>query len=178
MQARGKITAVIVMGVSGSGKTTIGEALAHKLGFAFEDGDSYHPASNVTKMHSGIPLTDEDRWPWLHAIAQAIDRKAKTDTPVVIACSALKRAYREVLVHGRKDVRIVYLKGSRDLIAGRLALRTDHFMPAALLDSQFATIEDPLPQERVITVDIDASVGNVVSQIVRQLRVTSTPKAS
>ncbi len=178
MTMRGNITAVIVMGVSGSGKTTIGEALAHKLGFSFEDGDSYHPAPNVAKMHSGIPLTDEDRRPWLHAIAQAIDRKAEADTPFVIACSALKRAYREILVHGREDVRIVYLKGSRDLIAGRLALRTDHFMPAALLDSQFATIEEPLPEERVITVDIDASVDDIVAQIVRQLHVTSTPKAS
>ncbi len=178
MQARGKIAAVIIMGVSGSGKTTIGEALADKLGFAFEDGDTYHPASNVAKMHSGIPLTDEDRWPWLQAIAQAIDCKAEANTPVVIACSALKRAYREILVHDREDVRIVYLKGSHELITKRLALRTDHFMPTALLDSQFATIEEPLPKERVITVDIDASVDEILTQIVHQLHVTLTPKAS
>lgn len=178
MQARDNISAIIVMGVSGSGKTTIAEALAERLGFACEDADTYHPASNVAKMHSGIPLTDEDRWPWLRAIAQAIDRKAEASTPVVIACSALKRAYREILAHGREDVRIVYLKGSRDLIARRLALRTDHFMPASLLDSQFATIEEPLPAERVMTVDIDASVDEIVAQIVRQLGVTSTPESS
>lgn len=177
MQAPDKISAVIIMGVSGSGKTTIAEALAKKLGFSCEDGDSYHPESNVAKMRSGIPLTDEDRWPWLRAIAQAIDSKADADTPVVIACSALKRAYREVLVHGREDVRIVYLKGSRDLIAKRLALRTDHFMPASLLDSQLATIEQPLPEERVITVDIDASVDEIVARIVGQLRVISARKA-
>lgn len=177
MQAHDKVSAVIIMGVSGSGKTTIAEALAEKLGFSCEDGDSYHPESNVAKMHSGIPLTDEDRGPWLRAIAQAIDRKAKANTPVVIACSALKRAYREILVHGRKNVRIVYLKGSRDLIAKRLALRSDHFMPASLLDSQFATIEEPLPAERVMTADIDASVNEIVAQIVNQLRIISTPKA-
>lgn len=173
MQTRDKISAIIVMGVSGSGKTTIAEALAIKLGFACEDGDTYHPASNVAKMHSGIPLTDEDRWPWLHAIAQAIDRKAEAGTPVVIACSALKRAYREILVHGRDDVRIVYLKGSRDLIAKRLALRTDHFMPASLLDSQFATIEEPLPTEHIIIVDIDGTVDEIVTQIIDKLSATA-----
>jgi gluconokinase len=178
MQARDNITAIIVMGVSGSGKTTISEALARELGFTCEDGDTYHPAANVAKMHSGIPLTDEDRWPWLRAIAQAIDRKADAGMPVVIACSALKRAYREILVHGREDVRIVYLKGSRDLIAKRLAHRTGHFMPASLLDSQFATIEEPLPAEHVITVSIDATVDDVVEQIIRRLSVTSVPKAS
>lgn len=175
---RDKIFAIIVMGVSGSGKTTIAEALARQLGFACEDGDAYHPASNVAKMHSGIPLTDEDRWPWLRAIAQAIDRKAEAGTPVVIACSALKRTYREILVHGREDVRIAYLKGSRDLIAKRLALRTDHFMPASLLDSQFATIEEPSPAEHIITVDIDATVDEIVTHIIGQLRTTATFKAS
>lgn len=178
MQTRDKIFTIIVMGVSGSGKTTIAEALAKKLGFSCEDGDSYHPEANVAKMHSGVPLTDEDRWPWLQAIAQAIDRKAEAGTPVVIACSALKRAYREILVHGRSDVRIVYLKGSRDLIAKRLALRTDHFMPTSLLDSQFATIEEPLPAEHIMTVDIAATVDEIVAQIIRQLGITSTPKTS
>jgi gluconokinase len=169
MQVHDRISAIIVMGVSGSGKTTIAEALARQLRFVCEDGDSYHPKSNVAKMHAGIPLTDDDRWPWLRAIAQAIDRDAFADRPVVIACSALKRAYREILVHGREDVRIVYLKGSRELIERRLALRTGHFMPASLLDSQFATIEEPLPAEHVITVNIDATVDEIVAQIVEGL---------
>ncbi len=177
MQALDRISAIIIMGVSGSGKTTIAEDLAKHLGFACEDGDAYHPESNVAKMRAGIPLTDEDRWPWLRAIAQAIDRKAEANTPVVIACSALKQAYREILVHGRRDVRIVYLKGSRNLIAKRLARRKDHFMPASLLDSQFATIEEPLPAEHVLIIDIDASVDEIVTQIIDQLHTTATPKA-
>lgn len=173
-----RIAAVVIMGVSGSGKTTIAEALAKDLGFAWEDGDTYHPKSNVAKMRSGMSLTDEDRWPWLCAIARAIDHKAAVGTPVVIACSALKRAYRDILVHGRNDVRIVYLKGSRDLIANRLALRTHHFMPASLLDSQFATIEEPLPEEHIITVDIDATVDEIVMQITHELRATSASQVA
>lgn len=157
------------MGVSGSGKTTISEALARQLGFDCEDGDSYHPKSNVAKMHAGIPLTDDDRWPWLQAIAEAIDRDAVAGTPVVIACSALKRTYRAILVHGREDVRIVYLKGSQELIERRLALRTGHFMPASLLGSQFATIEEPLPSEHIITVNIDATVDDIVARIIEKL---------
>lgn len=171
MQTRDRLSAVIVMGVSGSGKTTVAEALARQLGFDCEDGDSYHPKSNVAKMHAGIPLTDDDRWPWLQAIVEAIDRDAAARTPVVIACSALKRAYRAILVHGRDDVRIVYLKGSRELIEGRLALRTSHFMPTSLLGSQFATIEEPLPAEHIITVNIDATVDEIVAQIIERLHV-------
>ncbi|WP_458759437.1 gluconokinase [Afipia sp. TerB] len=163
------IAAIILMGVSGSGKSTIGAALGERIGFAFEDGDAYHPDANVAKMHAGIPLTDEDRWPWLKAIAAAIDRKAAAGTPVIIACSALRRAYREVLVHGRDDVRIVYLKGTQDLIAKRLARRDNHFMPSSLLDSQFATLEEPAADEGVITVSIDGTVDDIVSDIVEQL---------
>src|SRR5262252_5346901 len=124
--------ALIVMGVSGSGKSTVGEALAQRLALRFEDGDRFHPASNVAKMHAGIPLTDDDRWPWLKAIADEIDRACEAGSPAVIACSALKRAYRDVLVHGRADVRIVYLRGDQSLIAHRLALRKGHFMPPGL----------------------------------------------
>jgi gluconokinase len=163
------ISAVIIMGVSGSGKSTIARALANRLGFACEDGDSFHPQANVDKMHVGIPLTDQDRWPWLRAIASAIDRKAGAGEPVIIACSALKRAYRDILVHGRRDVRIVYLKGSRNLIARRLAGRRDHFMPASLLDSQLATLEEPASDEPAVTTDIDATVDAIVDDIVRQL---------
>ena len=115
--------ALVVMGVSGSGKSTIGDRLAERLGWKYEDGDKFHPASNVAKMSAGHPLTDEDRWPWLRAIADEIDRVCKAGQPTVIACSALKRAYRDILVHGRDDVRIIYLKGTQELIASRLASR-------------------------------------------------------
>jgi gluconokinase len=162
--------ALIVMGVSGSGKSTVGQALARRLGLRFEDGDKFHPASNVAKMHAGIPLTDDDRWPWLKAIADEIDRSCQAREPVVIACSALKRAYREILVHGRGDTRIVYLRGDQPLIARRLALRKDHFMPPGLLTSQFQTLEPPDHDEGVVTVSIDATVDAIVDDIVHQLQ--------
>jgi gluconokinase len=119
-------------------------------------------------MRAGQPLTDEDRWPWLQAIADEIDRICKTGEHAVIACSALKRAYRDILVHGRKDVRIIYLKGTQELIASRLALRKGHFMPPGLLASQFKTLEPPGPAENPVTVSIDASVDEIVAEIVRQ----------
>ena len=162
--------ALIVMGVSGSGKSTVGEALARRLGWRFEDGDKFHPASNVAKMHAGIPLTDDDRWPWLKAIADEVDRACEAGSPAVIACSALKRAYRDVLVHGRGDVRIVYLRGNQPLIARRLALRKGHFMPPGLLASQFQTLEPPADDEAVIAVSIDAPVDAIVDDVVRQLQ--------
>jgi gluconokinase len=171
MQAPTDISAIIVMGVSGSGKSTIASALAEYLGFDCEDGDSYHPASNVAKMHAGTPLTDDDRWPWLKAIADDIDRRAATGRPFVVSCSALKRVYRDVLVHGRSDVRLVYLKGTRELIAERLALRKGHFMPPSLLDSQFATIEEPTADEHVVIVDINTPVNQVVATIADRLRI-------
>jgi gluconokinase len=162
--------ALIVMGVSGSGKSTVGKALAQRLGLRFEDGDKFHPASNVAKMHAGIPLTDDDRWPWLRAIADEIDRSCEAGKPVVIACSALKRAYRDVLVHGRGDVRIVYLRGDQPLIARRLALRKGHFMPPGLLTSQFQTLEPPDNEQGVVTVSIDAAVDAIVDDVVHQLQ--------
>jgi gluconokinase len=162
--------ALIVMGVSGSGKSTIGETLAERLHWPFEDGDRLHPAGNVAKMSAGQPLTDQDRWPWLQAIAGEIDRVCKAGERAVIACSALKRAYREVLVHGRDDVRIVFLDGTQDLIAARLAARKGHFMPAGLLASQFRTLEPPAETENPVTVSIDAPVEAIVDDIVRQLR--------
>ena len=161
---------LVAMGVSGSGKSTIAEKLAQRLGWRFEDGDRFHPASNVAKMSAGHPLTDEDRWLWLQAIADEIDRVCKAGEHAVIACSALKRAYRDILVHGRSDVRIVFLKGNQDLIAHRLAARKDHFMPPGLLDSQFRTLEPPGANENPITASIDASVDAIVDDIVNQLR--------
>jgi gluconokinase len=161
--------ALVVMGVSGSGKSTIADKLAERLGWICEDGDRFHPASNIAKMSAGHPLTDQDRWPWLQAIADEIDRLCKDGEHAVIACSALKRAYRDVLVHGRNDVRIVYLDGTETLIAGRLAQRKGHFMPAGLLASQFRTLEPPGPGEHPVTVSIDASVDAIVDDIVGQL---------
>jgi gluconokinase len=164
------VCALIVMGVSGSGKSTIASSLAGRLGWNYEDADKFHPASNVAKMRAGHPLTDEDRRPWLQAIADEIDRVCNSGTHAVVACSALKRDYRDILVHGRGDVRIIYLNGTQELIAGRLALRTGHFMPPGLLTSQFATLEPPAPNERAIVVSIDASVETIVDDIVRQLQ--------
>jgi gluconokinase len=158
--------ALIVMGVSGSGKSTVAAELAKQLSWTFEDGDRFHPKSNVAKMSAGHPLTDEDRWPWLRAIAGEIDRVCKAGGHVVIACSALKRAYRDILVHGRGDVRIVFLNGSQALIANRLAERKNHFMPPGLLDSQFKTLEPPQADENPITVSIDAPVETIVNNIV------------
>jgi gluconokinase len=160
--------ALVIMGVSGSGKSTIAEALAKRLDWRFADGDKFHPASNVAKMSAGQPLTDEDRWPWLQAIADEIDRLCGKGQPVVVACSALKRAYRKVLVHGRDDVRIVFLDGTEALIASRLAARRGHFMPPGLLASQFRTLEPPSAGERPVTVSIDATVEAIVDDIIRQ----------
>ncbi len=161
--------ALVVMGVSGSGKTTIADRLAVRLGWRYEDGDTYHPASNVAKMSAGQPLTDDDRWPWLQAIAAEIDRTCAVSERAVIACSALKRSYRDILVHGREDVRIVFLDGTQELIASRLAARKGHFMPPGLLASQFRTLEPPTADERPITVAIDHTVETIVDNIVSQL---------
>jgi len=161
---------LVLMGVSGSGKSTIADELAKRLHWNYEDGDRFHPKSNVEKMSAGHPLTDEDRWPWLQAIADEIDRICDAGDHAIITCSALKHAYREILVHGRKDVRIIYLNGTRELIAGRLAKRKDHFMPAALLESQFKTLEPPVPAEDPITVSIDGSVEAIVDHIIQSLK--------
>jgi gluconokinase len=165
--------ALVVMGVSGSGKSTVADRLAVRLGWRYEDGDSFHPPSNVAKMSAGQPLTDEDRWPWLQAIADEIDRLSAAGERAVIACSALKRAYRAVLVHGRDDVRIVFLDGTQDLIAARLAARKGHFMPPGLLASQFKTLERPVADERPIIASIDAPVERIVDDIVTQLKLVA-----
>jgi carbohydrate kinase (thermoresistant glucokinase family) len=157
------------MGVSGSGKSTVGEALAARLGWLYEDGDKFHPPANVAKMRAGHPLTDDDRWPWLRAIADEIDRVCRLGGHVVMACSALRRVYRDILVHGRSDVRVVYLNGTEPLIASRLNLRKGHFMPPGLLASQFATLEPPTADERAVMVSIDAPVETIVDDILDRL---------
>jgi gluconokinase len=156
---------LIVMGVSGCGKSTIGALLARHLRWEFEDADWLHPPSNVDKMHNGIPLTDEDRWPWLGAIAAWIDKARGSCGHGVIACSALKRRYRDVLIGDRPDVRLVYLKGDETLIARRLAVRHEHFMPQSLLHSQFEALEEPGSDENPITVSIEPEPREIVARI-------------
>jgi carbohydrate kinase (thermoresistant glucokinase family) len=163
------IRAIVIMGVSGVGKTTVAEALARHLGWPFSDSDIFHPPANVEKMRSGIPLTDDDRWSWLDRIAVEIDRHRTEDRGLVVACSALKRAYRRILTEGRADVRLVYLQGDRALIMRRLALRKGHYFPANLLDSQFAALEEPLASEDALTVAADKPVDAIVDEIARRL---------
>jgi gluconokinase len=169
---------LVVMGVSGCGKSTIAAMLAHRLHWIYEDGDWFHPQSNIEKMHHGEPLDDADRWPWLHAIADWIDATRLSGRHGVVACSALKRAYRDILVGARRDVRIIYLKGDRDLIARRVAARADHFMPPGLLDSQFEALEEPKADERPIVVSIVPHPREIVETIVRKLRIDETASHS
>jgi carbohydrate kinase (thermoresistant glucokinase family) len=172
--------AVVVMGVSGCGKSTIGALLASRLRWEFEDADWFHPASNVDKMHSGIALTDEDRWPWLDAVATWIDQTRRSGGHGVIACSALKRRYRDVLIGDRADVRLVYLKGDETLIARRIATRHEHFMPRSLLHSQFEVLEEPGLDENPITVPIEPQPREVVARILSAMNITkdSLPEQS
>ncbi|HZR68451.1 MAG TPA: gluconokinase [Burkholderiales bacterium] len=159
----------IVMGVSGSGKTTIGTLLAGRLHWDYEDADWFHPPANIDKMHGGIALTDEDRWPWLRAIAAWIEQTRTAGGHGVVACSALKRRYRDILVANRADVRLVYLKGDATLIARRIATRHEHFMPASLLASQFDALEEPGPDEHPIVVPIDLPPREIVTRIIEEL---------
>ena len=159
---------IVVMGVAGSGKTTIANALAERLGVPFVEGDSLHPAANVKKMASGIPLTDEDRWPWLRAIGERMEVERSTGHGVVVSCSALKHVYRDALrrcVHGR--VQFILLDGSRELIGQRMRKRKGHFMPPALLDSQFATLERPTAEEHATVLDISHTIPSLVTEAVQ-----------
>lgn len=161
---------LVVMGVSGSGKSTVAALLAKRLAWDYLEGDDLHPAANVAKMSAGIPLVDEDRWPWLDDIAAWIRRHDEAGQPAVLTCSALKRAYRDRLAAGGpKSVVFVYLYGSKAEIKERLAARNGHFMPTALLDSQFAALEPPGPQEQAITVDIGDAPADEVEEIIRRL---------
>jgi gluconokinase len=160
------------MGVSGCGKSTIGSLLAARLQWEFEDADWFHPAANVDKMQSGIPLTDEDRWPWLRAIATWIDDTRQAGRRGIVACSALKRRYRDVLIGRRGDVRLVYLKGDEALIARRIATRHEHFMPASLLHSQFDALEEPGVDENPMTISVEPPPRKIVAQVLSALNMT------
>jgi gluconokinase len=164
---------LVVMGVSGCGKSTIGTQLAIQLHWEFEDGDWFHPARNVEKMHGGEPLTDEDRRPWLKAIADFIDATRREGNHTVVACSALKRSYRAVIVGDRPDVRLIYLKGDFALIARRTAARHEHFMPQSLLQSQFDALEEPGPDENPIIVSIEPPPREIVRQVLVELQAQS-----
>src|SRR3954469_23340737 len=160
---------VIVMGVSGSGKSTVGALLASRLRWEFEDADWFHPPANVDKMHRGTPLTDEDRWPWLAAIAGWIDKTRLAGRHAIIACSALKRRYRDVLIATGAAFRLVYLKGDGTLIARRFATRHEHFMPQSLLHSQFDALEEPGADENPVVISIEPEPREIVAQILAAL---------
>lgn len=160
---------LVVMGVSGSGKSTIGTQIALQLHWEFEDGDWFHPARNIDKMHAGMPLTDEDRVPWLIAIADFIDQARCAGRHVVVACSALKRRYRAVIIGNRPDVRLIYLKGDIDLISRRITARHEHFMPPSLLESQFEALEEPGADENTIVTSIAPRPREIVAQILAAL---------
>jgi gluconokinase len=156
---------IVIMGVSGCGKSSVGEGLSSQLGIPYRDGDDLHPPENVEKMRAGIPLTDADRWPWLDRVADVLASEA----PVIVGCSALKRAYRDRIRKGAGGpVRFVHLAGSREVIAARMAARTGHYMPTTLLDSQFATLEPPGPDE-ALTVDIDRPLPDLIAMILSRL---------
>ena len=158
------------MGVSGAGKTTISKLLAAALGCQLLEGDDLHPTKNVEKMHSGIALSDDDRIPWLRTIAEAIDGWRARGESGVVACSALKRSYRDIIIGDQPGVRLVYLQGSPELIRRRLLARQAHFMPVALLEGQFAALEPPAADERPIAVDVAREPHKILDEILRQLR--------
>ena len=160
----------VFMGVSGSGKTTIARGAAERLGWELLEGDAFHPPANVEKMSHGVPLTDDDRWPWLRAIAAEVDRLRTEGRSAAVACSALKRVYRDLLLGGHPDGILVYLQGSPELIEQRMQARKGHFMPPRLLESQFATLEPPGPDENPVTVSVAPPPDAIIDEVVRRLR--------
>ena len=160
---------LIAMGVSGAGKTRIGEMLAERLHCSFTDGDAFHSAANKEKMHHGIPLTDEDRWPWLRTIREAIEEKQRANETAVFTCSSLRRSYRDILRDGDRDVCFVYLHGSLETLRERLKTRTGHFFDPSLLQSQLDTLEEP-DAEEAITVSIDLTPEQIVDDVLAQLK--------
>ncbi|WP_424140214.1 gluconokinase [Roseomonas chloroacetimidivorans] len=162
-------TIIVLMGVSGSGKTTVGVLLAKALDCQFQEGDDLHPKENIEKMGRGRPLTDADRLPWLRKVAELIDGWRARGESGVMACSALKQSYRNIITGDRKDVHLVLLQGSRELIRRRMAARQKHFMPVALLESQFATLEEPGADENPIVVWVSGTPAETVAEILRKL---------
>ena len=161
---------LVVMGVSGVGKTTIARALDEHLHWPFQEGDELHPPANVEKMRAGTPLTDADREPWLAAVAHWVEARRIAGRGGIITCSALKRGYRDTIVRGHADVRILYLRADRALIAERLAQRQHHYMPASLLDSQLGTLQEPTADERPIVVAVHRAPADTVAEILADLR--------
>ena len=166
---------VVVMGVSGSGKSTIGALIAQSLAVPFLDADGLHPQANIVKMASGVPLTDADRWPWLALVGQALSNAGAAGTGLVIACSALKRVYRDAIVAAAPQVQFVHLAGTLDVLGNRLEGRSEHFMPPALLRSQLATLEELQGDEPGFAVDIDQPALNVVTESVARLGAARLP---
>jgi gluconokinase len=159
-------TVIVVAGVSGSGKTTVGELLAERLGWDYAEADSFHSEANIAKMRAGRPLDDTDRGPWLRAITAWIDDRLATGRPGVVSCSALKRRYRDLLAGGRPEVRMVMLTGDRDLIAARMRNRLGHFFSVEMLETQFADLELPAPDEDVLTASTTSTPEETVTRIV------------
>jgi len=156
---------VVIMGVAGCGKSSVGEGLAARLGIPYRDGDDLHTPAAVEKMRAGIPLTDADRWPWLDRVAEVL----ATEAPVIVGCSALRRAYRDRIRAGAGGaVQFIHLAGSREVILARMAARKGHYMPTSLLDSQFATLEAPGPEE-ALTVDIDQPLDAIIAAAAKGL---------
>jgi gluconokinase len=160
---------LIVAGVSGSGKTTVGAMLAGRLGWRFADADEFHPAANIEKMRAGTPLTDDDRWPWLRAIGAWMDERIARGESAVLTCSALKRSYRDMLLGGRPQARMVFLAADRQVLARRLAARHGHFFPQQLLGTQFADLELPQPDEHVVTIVPADDPADTVTSIIAVL---------
>ncbi|MGR3907079.1 gluconokinase [Burkholderia sp. SR8] len=165
---------LIAMGVSGAGKSRIGEMLAERLSCSYTDGDAFHSAANKEKMHHGIPLTDDDRWPWLRSIREAIEAKQRAGETAVFTCSSLKRSYRDVLRGTDTDVRFVYLKGSFDVLRERLKTRTGHFFDPSLLKSQLDTLEEPGPDE-AIEVSIELTPEQIVDEVMVKIGLAQQP---
>lgn len=163
---------LVFMGVSGCGKTTVASLIAGRLGWPFEEGDALHPQANIDKMRSGHALTDDDRWPWLDKVAAWVEERLDARQNGLITCSALKRVYRNMINRRGSGVVFVYLRGTKELIAARLAVRHGHFMPPDLLDSQFADLEEPAPDEPAIRVDVGPPPDVIADAVLEDLAVT------
>lgn len=175
MAARDAAPQVIVMGVSGVGKSTVAKGLSTLLGWTYAEGDAFHSAANVAKMAAGHPLTDDDRWPWLRAIGAWLDVQVDAGTPSVVTCSALRRAYRDLLADGRPAVRFLHLEAGEGLVADRMSHRTDHYMPTSLLHSQYDTLEPLESDEPGVTVSVDGTASEVLRRALAALGLSDAP---